>query len=145
MTCECCILWVGSCLGCQSRSRPLDYWAPDGLAADLVFARHSELDGDQYWLLTPSAEVLEQSNPLAATLIQRSMTDFSLDRVKSKRSGHAACRLQTCLYLAKRIDAQHPRGLDRGGLKRAPGWLTAMVGHSHTPCAFMASSAALSR
>jgi hypothetical protein len=80
-------------------------WPAHGLAADLVLARHGELDGDQYWLLTPSAEALEQSHPLAATLILRSMIDFSLDRAKSKRYVHAARHLQTCLYLARRIDA----------------------------------------
>ncbi|WCT80029.1 hypothetical protein PQ457_18390 (plasmid) [Novosphingobium humi] len=80
-------------------------WPAHGQAADLVLARHAELDGDQYWLLTPAAESLEQSHPLAATLILRSMIDFSLDRAKSKRYGHAARHFQTCLYLAKRIDA----------------------------------------
>lgn len=80
-------------------------WPAHGLAADLVLARHAELDGDQYWLLTLAAEALEQSHPLVATLILRSMIDFSLDRAKSKRYGHAARHLQTCLYLAKRIDA----------------------------------------
>ena len=80
-------------------------WPALGLAADLVLARHKELDGDQYWLLTPSAEALEQHSPLAATLILRSMIDFSLDRAKSTRYGHAARHLQTCDYLAKRIDS----------------------------------------
>ncbi|WJT00809.1 DUF6880 family protein [Novosphingobium humi] len=80
-------------------------WPAHGLAADLVLTRHAELDGDQYWLLTPAAEALEQSHPLAATLILRSMIDFSLDRAKSKRYSHAARHLQTCLYLAKGIDA----------------------------------------
>jgi hypothetical protein len=36
------------------------------------------------------------------------MIDFSLDRGKTKRYGHAARHLQTCLYLAKRIDSFAP-------------------------------------
>jgi hypothetical protein len=85
-------------------------WPAPHLAADLVLQRHGERDGDQYWLLTPAAEALEQINPLAATLLLRAMIDFSLDRGKTKRYGHAARHLQTCLYLAKRIDsfAPHP-------------------------------------
>ncbi|MDR6710211.1 hypothetical protein J2X73_004616 [Novosphingobium sp. 1748] len=79
-------------------------WPAYGLAANLVLARHTELDGDHYWLLTPAAETLEQHSPLAATLMLRSMIDFSLDRAKYKRYGHAARHLQTCGYLAKRIE-----------------------------------------
>jgi hypothetical protein len=38
-------------------------WPAPHLAADLVLQRHGERDGDQYWLLTPAAEALEQINP----------------------------------------------------------------------------------
>jgi len=79
-------------------------WPAHGLASELVLARHAELDGDHYWLLTPAAETLEQREPLAATLMLRSMIDLSLDRAKYKRYGHAARHLQTCRYLAKRIE-----------------------------------------
>lgn len=87
--------------------RALDFlmdWPAHPLAAELVLARHAELNGDHYWLLTPTAETLEERAPLAATLMLRSMIDFSLDRAKYKRYGHAARHLQTCEYLAKRID-----------------------------------------
>jgi hypothetical protein len=47
---------------------------------------------------------LEQGHPLAATLMLRAMIDFSLDRARSTRYGHAARHLQTCGYLAKRIE-----------------------------------------
>ncbi|MFT4027018.1 MAG: hypothetical protein QM676_09480 [Novosphingobium sp.] len=85
-------------------------WPAHGLAADLVLARHTELDGNHYWLLTPAAEALEQREPLAAILILRSMIDFSLDRAKYKRYGHVARHLQTCGYLAKRVGSfgEHP-------------------------------------
>lgn len=75
-----------------------------GVAADLILGRHSELDGDHYWLLTPAADVLDQRYPLVATLMLRAMIDFALDRARSKRYGHAARHLQTCEYLSRRID-----------------------------------------
>ncbi len=80
-------------------------WPAHGLAAELVVSRHGELDGNHYWLLTPAAEALEQNHPLAATLMLRAMIGYSLDKAKSTRYGHAARHLQTCAYLAKRIDA----------------------------------------
>ena len=85
-------------------------WPAHGLAAELVLSRHAELDGDHYWLFTPAAEALEASAPLAATLLLRSMIDHALDRAKYKRYGHAARHLQTCGYLAKRIEdfGRHP-------------------------------------
>jgi hypothetical protein len=79
-------------------------WPAHDLAAELVLARHGELDGDHYWLLTPTADAIEQRHPLAATLMLRAMIDLSLDKAKYKRYGHAARHLQTCEYLAKRID-----------------------------------------
>lgn len=79
-------------------------WPAHDRAAELVLARHGELDGDHYWLLTPAADAIEQRHPLAATLMLRAMIDLSLDKAKYKRYGHAARHLQTCGYLAKRID-----------------------------------------
>jgi len=79
-------------------------WPAHRLAAEMVLARHAELNGDHYGLLTPAAETLEERSPLAATLMLRSMIDLSLDRAKYKRYGHAARHLQTCEYLAKWID-----------------------------------------
>jgi hypothetical protein len=80
-------------------------WPALGLAAELVLARHSEIDGNNYGLLTPAADALEQGHPLAATLMLRAMIVYSLDKAKSTRYGHAARHLQTCEYLAKRIEA----------------------------------------
>ncbi len=62
------------------------------------------MDGNHYGLLTPAADVLEQGYPLTATLMLRAMIDFSLDRARSSRYGHAARHLQSCAYLAKRIE-----------------------------------------
>lgn len=79
-------------------------WPAHDRASALVQARHGELDGDHYGLLTPAADALEQGHPLAATLMLRAMIDFSLDRARSSRYGHAARHLQTCVYLARRIE-----------------------------------------
>ena len=81
-----------------------------GVAADLIVERHGELDGDHYWLLTTAVDAVDQRYPLAATLMLRAMIDFALNKARSKRYGHAARHLQTCEYLAKRIDAwaAHP-------------------------------------
>ncbi len=79
-------------------------WPAHGIAAELVLARHSELDGDHYGLLTPAADALEQRYPLAATLMLRAMIDFSLERARHSRYGHAARHLQTCEYMARLIN-----------------------------------------
>jgi hypothetical protein len=80
-------------------------WPALDLAAELVLVRHSEIDGNNYGLLTPAADALEQNHPLAATLMLRAMISYSLDKAKSTRYGHAARHLQTCYHLAKRIEA----------------------------------------
>ncbi len=79
-------------------------WPANDAAAALVLERHSEIDGDHYWLLTPTADALDQRHPLAATLMLRGKIDFALDKARSKRYGHAARHLLTCEYLSKRID-----------------------------------------
>ncbi|HEX8554689.1 MAG TPA: hypothetical protein VF695_08275 [Sphingomonas sp.] len=79
-------------------------WPALDRAAGLIMARTDELDGDQYWLLTPAADALGQRHPLAATLALRAMIDLTLDAAKYKRYGHAARHLQTCEHLARRIN-----------------------------------------
>ena len=73
-------------------------------AAKLVTARQAELDGDLYELMTPAAEALQMKYPLAATILLRSMIDFTLDRARSSRYKHAARHLAECLALALHID-----------------------------------------
>jgi hypothetical protein len=77
-------------------------------------ARTEELDGDQYWLLTPAADALEQRYPIAATLVLRAMISHSLNAAKYKRYGHAARHLQTCEHLARHIAdfSGHPNHAD---------------------------------
>ncbi len=63
------------------------------LAAQLVLSRHTEIDGDAYDILTPLADTLVASHPLAAVLLWRSMIDFALTKARSGRYGHAARHL----------------------------------------------------
>ncbi len=71
--------------------------APDlPLAAEIVLTRHAEIDGDAYEVLTPLAEALAPSHPLAAVLLWRSMIDFALTKARSGRYTHAARHLASC-------------------------------------------------
>jgi hypothetical protein len=90
--------------------RFLAAWPAPAVAASMVLARHGEMSGDDYWYLTDTADQLDKDHPLAATLILRAMIGFALDSGRSKRYPHAARHLQTCAYLARRIDnwAGHP-------------------------------------
>jgi hypothetical protein len=78
-------------------------WPALGQAAKLVINRPAELNGDLYDLMTPAAEALASHHPLAATLILRSMIDFSLDHGKASRYKHAARHLGTAQALAPHI------------------------------------------
>lgn len=71
-------------------------WPDMALANALVLARASEFDGNVYEMLTPAAERLSESHPLAAVLLWRAMILFSLDNARVKRYGHAARHLASC-------------------------------------------------
>jgi hypothetical protein len=79
-------------------------WPSPAEAAKLVISRQSELDGDYYELMTPAAEVLSDKHPLAATIVLRSMIDFTLDSTRSSRYKHAARHLAECRSLARQIE-----------------------------------------
>jgi hypothetical protein len=72
-------------------------------AGVLIRARHDALDGNYYSLLTPAADALSAAEPLAATLLYRRMIDFTLERGRSTRYGHAADHLASDAWLAKTI------------------------------------------
>jgi len=78
-------------------------WPALDRAAKLVMERASELDGDHYEILTPAANALAGKHPLAATLVLRAMTDFSLTQSRSSRYRHAARHLMECGSLASSI------------------------------------------
>jgi uncharacterized Zn finger protein len=78
-------------------------WPSLDRAARVVTQRAKELDGNLYEILTPAAEALAGSYPLAATLMLRAMIDFALTEGRSSRYGHAARHLRQCASLASAI------------------------------------------
>jgi hypothetical protein len=56
-----------------------------------------------YYLLDPTAQLIEHKNPLAATLLRRAMIEDTLDGAKSTRYKHAARHLLECSSLARGI------------------------------------------
>jgi hypothetical protein len=81
----------------------LHQWPDQRRAARLILARHFELDGDSYELLTAVAEALAAQQPLAATLCLRAMVDYSLEMSRSSRYKHVVRHLATCDVLAIKI------------------------------------------
>ena len=93
-------------LGFRSFSAALTFfadWPDQARVAQLVVARASEIDGNQYYLLDPSARMVEGKHPLAATLLRRAMIEDTLDGAKSTRYKHAARHLLECRSLAASI------------------------------------------
>ncbi len=78
-------------------------WPALDRAAELLMARHDEIDGDHYEYLAPAAEALSERHPLAATLVLRAMIDFTLTRSRAKRYRYAAEHLASCARLARDI------------------------------------------
>ena len=79
---------------------------PDRLlekAATLVTKRASELNGDHYEILSPTADTLAAKYPLAATLLLRAMIDFTLKQGRASRYRHTARHLAECASLASAI------------------------------------------
>ncbi|MBB3944466.1 hypothetical protein GGQ73_000389 [Rhizobium skierniewicense] len=79
-------------------------WPSPAEAAKLVMKREAELDGDLYGLMTPVADALSAKQPLAATVVLRSMIDFTLRNGRSSRYKHAARHLAECGSLASQIE-----------------------------------------
>lgn len=72
-------------------------------AAKLVLKRSSELSGDNYELMSHAAEKLADKYPLAATLVLRSMIDFTLGYSRTGRYKYAAQHLLECKTLDRHI------------------------------------------
>jgi hypothetical protein len=79
-------------------------WASPVEAAKLVTKRATELDGDLYEVMTAAAEMLSARHPMAASLVLRSMIDFTLESGRSSRYKHAVRHLAECKSLATRIE-----------------------------------------
>jgi hypothetical protein len=75
-------------------------WPALNRAANLVLQRSDELDGDHCEVLTPAADALSGTHPLATTVALRAMIDFSLKNNRSSRYRYAARHLIDCSSLA---------------------------------------------
>jgi hypothetical protein len=80
------------------------HWPAMAEAAKLVQKRRAELDGDLYELMTPAAEALAEKHPLAATIVLRSMIDFTIEKARASRYKHAARHLVRCASLAPHVE-----------------------------------------
>jgi hypothetical protein len=79
-------------------------WKELRYAARLVLDRSREIDGNLYFLLDPAAKALEAKQPLAATLLRRTMIEDTLTGAKSRRYRHAVRHLLECRSLEAGID-----------------------------------------
>ncbi|MEJ5021126.1 DUF6880 family protein [Ochrobactrum vermis] len=93
-------------------------------ASKLVLCRASQMDGDQYELMSAAAEELAQKYPLAASMLLRAMIDFTLDGGRSSRYKHAVRHLLECGTLARHItdyDAMVSHDVYIAGLRKVHG------------------------
>ena len=105
---------------------------PDLLtAAQLIETRADEINGDHYFLLTPTAEALRSRHPLAAALLWRAMIDFALEQGQSSRYGQAADHLADCTS----VDADI---LEYRGFPTHAGYLQALQSRHHRKSSFWA-------
>jgi hypothetical protein len=65
-------------------------WPAYERAAQLVYSRIKEIDGDRYELLDPAAVALEGKYPLAAVLLRRALIEVTLQKGRATRYKHAA-------------------------------------------------------
>ena len=108
-------------------------WPEPRYAARLVIERHGEIDGNMYYLLTPVAQWLENTQPLAATLLRRALINDTLEGSKSTRYKHAAKHLAECASLAPLIEhfgqfeshAAYEKRLREGHSRKTSFWLGA--------------------
>ncbi len=78
-------------------------WPAPAAASRLILERCSELDGEDYELLTRVAEALSARHALAATIVLRAMINFTLDKARSSRYRHAARQLAECAALQRQL------------------------------------------
>ncbi|MFD1949767.1 DUF6880 family protein [Sphingomonas arantia] len=79
-------------------------WPAYDRAARMVMARPKSLDGDRYEVLADAADLLDAAHPLAATLLRRTMIDFTLRTARATRYAHAGRHLRECAAADARID-----------------------------------------
>lgn len=79
-------------------------WPDLPRAGELVLGRTQALNGNLYELLSPAAEALDATDPLAATLLRRVMIGFTLGAARSSRYKHAARHLWVCRDESARVE-----------------------------------------
>lgn len=72
-------------------------------ASKLIISRALEMNGDRYELMSAAAEKISAKFPLAASIVLRSMIDFTLKSGRSSRYKYAAHHLLECGALARNI------------------------------------------
>lgn len=77
-------------------------------AAKYIVSHPAAFDGNQYSLLLPLAEALEETHALAATLLYRALIDAILARSLSKYYHHATRYFRRLEKIANRVDAWQP-------------------------------------
>ena len=82
----------------------LIHWPALARAARYVFRERTRWDGEAFEVLTPAAERLAASHPLAAIILLRSMVLFTLSNCRTSRYRYAAEHLLSCEQLAAQID-----------------------------------------
>ena len=88
----------------------LVWWPALERAARLVRLRISDIDGDRYELLDPTAEALEGKYPLAAVLLRRALIEVTLHKGRATRYKHAARHI-------REIDSSNPQIEDYAGFE----------------------------
>jgi hypothetical protein len=74
-------------------------WPAYERAAQLVYSRIEEIDGDRYELLDPAAVALEGKYPLAAVLLRRALIEVTLQKGRATRYKHAARHVREIVSL----------------------------------------------
>jgi len=82
----------------------LIHWPALARAGRYVLNNASHWDGEAFDVLSPAADRLSSSHPLAATILLRSMVVFALSGSRTRRYRYAADHLLTCERLAAQID-----------------------------------------
>lgn len=93
-------------------------WPAVERAARVIEKRHSEIDGDIYYILNTAADALEEKFPLAAVLLRRAMIEVTLTGAKSKRYKHAARHVLEIESLDGRVARYDPHETHQDFMKR---------------------------
>lgn len=78
-------------------------WNAPHYLNEMIEKRYKELDGENYEILPIAAKLLAQSHYLSASLILRSMIDFTLDNARTSRYKYAIKHFKECIALSKLI------------------------------------------